>query len=76
MGKGPEIGPGRSSEPAGGTGQTGKRAGERAPTGGARARGCTATKESVSQHRKRGVVGRKKSKSTPGRPGGQQQSTV
>ena len=33
LGKGPGVGSGRSSEPARGTGQTGKRVGERAPTG-------------------------------------------
>ena len=74
LGKGPGVGSGRSSEPAGGTGQTGKKGGRKgAYRGGPRTRGCTATRERLSQYRLRGIAGRKKSESTPGRPGGQQQ---
>ena len=68
------MGSRRTSEPAGGTGQAGKRVGERALTGGgARPMGCAATRKSVSQYRMRGIAKRKKAESTPGRPEGQQQ---
>ena len=45
LGKGPGVGSGRSSEPAGGTGQTGKGVGERAPTGGDHGQGGAQQRE-------------------------------
>ena len=64
---------GRSSEPAGGTEQTGKGRAEGRPQGGTTDNGMHSNGRGCTTVQKAGYLGCKEAKSTPGQPGGQQQ---
>ena len=70
MGKGPRVGSGRSSEPAGGTGQTGEKvgSGERAPTGGDGKRGAQQGEATIVHNT--GVLGYQRAEPNAARIGG------